>query len=141
MTTITISRRGPLVTGAGPAALERGLETLIRLVVEQGEARLSEVLRPRPAGHFLSVSEAKKGKASKGHYRRNVDSRIRGLTAVIHDSNVVYGPWLEGTSARNRTTRFKGYGSFRRTGQWLNHSMSRFIRQVEPQIVRELGGA
>lgn len=31
---------------------------------------------------------------------------------VVHDSGVVYGPWLEGVSERNRQTRFKGYHAF-----------------------------
>ena len=32
---------------------------------------------------------------------------------VVTDRGVVYGPWLEGTSSRNQTTRFKGYKTFR----------------------------
>jgi hypothetical protein len=28
---------------------------------------------------------------------------------LVHDRGIVYGPWLEGTGSRNRTTRFKGY--------------------------------
>ncbi len=31
----------------------------------------------------------------------------------VHDGKMVYGPWLEGTGSRNRTTRFKGYRTFR----------------------------
>ena len=33
---------------------------------------------------------------------------------------VVYGPWLEGTGSRNRTSRFKGYWTFRKAQQELN---------------------
>ena len=35
----------------------------------------------------------------------------------IHDANTVYGPWLEGTGSRNKTTRFKGYAIYRRNVQ------------------------
>lgn len=32
----------------------------------------------------------------------------------VHDSDVIYGPWLEGTGSRNSpVTRFAGYRSFR----------------------------
>lgn len=43
--------------------------------------------------------------------------RLSPTVMRVHDRDVVYGPWLEGTSARNRTTRFKGYASFRRATQ------------------------
>lgn len=36
---------------------------------------------------------------------------------LVHDRGIIYGPWLEGTSRRNATTRFKGYHSFRRAAQ------------------------
>lgn len=35
----------------------------------------------------------------------------------VTDGGVIYGPWLEGTGSRNRTTRFKGYASLRRAAQ------------------------
>jgi hypothetical protein len=38
-------------------------------------------------------------------------------TWVVHDRGIVYGPWLEGTSSRNQTTRFKGYHALRRALQ------------------------
>lgn len=38
---------------------------------------------------------------------------------VVHDRGIVYGPWLEGVSYRNQTTRFKGYHAFRRATQEL----------------------
>lgn len=33
----------------------------------------------------------------------------------IWHQDLIYGPWLEGVGSRNRTTRFKGYFSFRIT--------------------------
>jgi hypothetical protein len=47
--------------------------------------------------------------------------RLRNVAAPdapgwkIWDQGVIYGPWLEGTGSRNRTTRFKGYATYRRT--------------------------
>jgi hypothetical protein len=40
-------------------------------------------------------------------------------STVVHDRGIIYGPWLEGVGSRNKTTRFKGYSSFRRAFQSL----------------------
>jgi len=95
----------------------------IRELIEKGEQRLDKMLKPRPGGVYLSIQQAGKGKASTGNYRRRVQGNVTSAGAwtvgKIHDSGVVYGPWLEGTSARNQTTRFKGYAQFRKTKDWL----------------------
>lgn len=55
---------------------------------------------------------------------------VRPFVDRVWDQNtVVYGPWLEGVSERNRTTRFKGYASFRRATQ--------ATAAVVPQIAQE----
>lgn len=62
--------------------------------------------------------------------RRNLDGVLRRQTGryrssvqasgnEINDGGIVYGPWLEGLGSRNRTTRFKGYFTFRRTTQQI----------------------
>ena len=120
--------------------MRKATRRIVQALLEAGEQRLDEMLRPRPVGVYLSVAEAQKGKASVGHYRRNIHARQRGLNAVITDGGVVYGPWLEGTSSRNSTTRFKGYRSFRRTYQWIQRNAGRIIRPVMDRMVRDLGG-
>jgi len=43
--------------------------------------------------------------------------------AVVNDARsgtpMIYGPWLEGTGSRNRTSRFKGYRIWRIVRQFL----------------------
>lgn len=39
---------------------------------------------------------------------------------IVTDQGTVYGPWLEGTSSRNQTTRFKGYRLWRLAKQDAN---------------------
>lgn len=51
------------------------------------------------------------------YYETQITVQQRVDDWVVHDRGVAYGPWLEGTSSRNRTTRFKGYASFRRAVQ------------------------
>lgn len=50
-----------------------------------------------------------------GAYRNAIVAEPRGDHAVVTDSGVVYGPWLEGVASRNERSRFKGYSTFRRT--------------------------
>lgn len=53
-------------------------------------------------------------------YRLQVEAQPEPPGWKITDQGVIYGPWLEGTSRRNQTTRFKGYATFRRTTQQIN---------------------
>jgi len=127
---------GPLFRGQPGRVIQRGVKKAIQELVEKGEERLAEMLRPRPSGVFLSVSEARQKRT--GHYRRNISSRVSGMQAVISDGGVVYGPWLEGVGSRNAVTRFKGYGSFRRVGQWLNTQKLRVFGRHMARAARDL---
>lgn len=52
-----------------------------------------------------------------GFYRSRVTSEVTPTLGRVHDSNVIYGPWLEGVGSRNARTRFKGYSTFRKIAQ------------------------
>jgi hypothetical protein len=54
------------------------------------------------------------------YYRLRVEAQPEHPGWKITDQGVIYGPWLEGTGSRNRTTRFKGYATFRRTVLQIN---------------------
>lgn len=58
---------------------------------------------------------------------------------MIHDRGIVYGPWLEGVSARNATSRFKGYHMFRRTKQYLQERPAT-LERLERILIDRLGG-
>lgn len=137
---IGINASGPLFKDA-PAVLEKHINIAVQALVEAGEQHLDEMLKPRPAGVYLSISQARKGQYSQGNYRRGVHGRPYGHRGVIDDSQSVYGPWLEGISPRNVTTRFKGYHSFRQTGQWLEKEAPRIIVAQVDRLVRDLNGA
>src|SRR6266568_1058040 len=54
-------------------------------------------------------------KVNTGHYESVIQTETVVRNDVrIHDGGIVYGPWLEGTSKRNNSTRFKGYHLWRR---------------------------
>lgn len=58
----------------------------------------------------------------------------------VNADNVIYGSWLEGTSSRNQTTRFKGYRLFRRAMQDTEARLGDILSQDELRLVRDLGG-
>lgn len=125
MTTVTLS--GPFFTlGAAPltAALQRTTQDL----VERGEQMWKAQLYP---GHGLVI----------GHLRRSIAGEVRGpLHGEITDSGVIYGPWIEGTSRRNETTRFKGYAAGRRTAQALQRMAPRLAGIHVSAAVRVMNG-
>jgi hypothetical protein len=119
---MTMEVKGPVFDRRGRDMVERAMEHAMNDLVEQSEAHISEMARPRPApGVYLSRGE---GGRSTGNYRRNISGKTQGLTGTLSDGGVVYGPWLEGTGSRNQTTRFKGYQMFRKTRQWAEEKSS-----------------
>lgn len=132
---VTVKTKGPIFDGRAGQIINEESRSLVRTVVELGENRLSNVLRPRPAGVYLSIAQ---GGKSTGNYRSHLHARSTGLHGIITDSGVIYGPWLEGTSSRNVTTRFKGYASFRKTGQWLQQQVPRLLQKTIARVAQRL---
>ena len=60
----------------------------------------------------------KTGRAT-GHYQEMIRSTVLAYNDILVNDPVVYGPWLEGSSKRNRSTRFKGYRLWRTTRQQI----------------------
>tara|TARA_R110002020_G_scaffold120129_2_gene273692 strand:- start:4930 stop:5358 length:429 start_codon:yes stop_codon:yes gene_type:complete len=138
-----IIMRGPLFTKRKKIVRDV-TKAFIQRVVEQGEQRLDEMLRPRPAGVYLSIqeSDARGNLRQTGNYARNIvgDVNDSPLEGVIHDSDVVYGPWLEGTSTRNQSTQFKGYASFRKTKDWMDKQVKIMRKEFERRYAKKLNG-
>lgn len=76
-----------------------------------------------------------------GFYQSQIRTDNKSTGAVISDGGVIYGPWLEGTGSRNRTTKFKGYSSFRKAGQQLNQAAEYITQQAISQYVKQLNGS
>lgn len=118
---------GPLFEGVAGEATQRFVEDTVRELTELGMQHLTS---PMPDGV----------PALTGNYRRNINPTINGASAQIDDSDVIYGPWLEGTGSRNQTTRFKGYSTFRRANQWLQDQVPEVAQKYAEVLVKELGG-
>lgn len=121
MITVTVTVHGRLFTGAAAGEIRRGLDDAVRDVADRGmvevRRRLGGVLR-HPTGRYSSSI-----RVERAHTDR-----------AITDGGIVYGPWLEGVSRRNQTTRFKGYQTFRRTTGQLQ-------RDAVPIADRHIGRA
>ena len=114
-----VQTKGPFFDPYAPQVLKQAVENATRELVQIGESIIVNKMTTGPRGVFLSVAQARKGQASSCHYFRHINTKFDNLKGFIDDQNVIYGPWLEGSSTRNETTRFKGYATFRKTTQEL----------------------
>lgn len=71
-----------------------------------------------------------------GYYQSQIRVEAIPEGRAINDGGVVYGPWLEGVGSRNRTTRFKGYFSFRRATQQLDDEAVSIAMPIVEQFIR-----
>ena len=136
---VRVKFTGPIFKRGGEP-VKKMMSDLMREVGEKGEERFAATLRPRPSGVYLSVQQ---GGKSTGNYRRVVQRSIsiKSKSVTFTDGNVVYGSWLEGTSRRNMTTRFKGYRTFRRVRDFLEKkAMPVLLKKHMRRLQREVGG-
>lgn len=76
-----------------------------------------------------------------GAYRKRITAYGPvGGQGRIHDQQGIYGPWLNGTGSRNRRSRFRGYGHFKKTQQALERGAKPLARQVVADHLYKLGG-
>lgn len=71
-----------------------------------------------------------------GRYESTINATRSQFSSTVNDRGIIYGPWLEGTGSRNKTTRFKGYATFRKVAQALQRKVPSII---EPALQRLLG--
>lgn len=120
---IEVTFSGPLFSGAARAVLQ---DIGDQAAVEVGNAALERVQ------YFLD----RQIRHPTPYYETQIIQQTRGNTEVVHDRGIIYGPWLEGTSSRNSTTRFKGYASFRKATQATEQMAPAIVARV---IAKNLG--
>lgn len=104
-----IEVHGPFFDGRSQAVVDAMCDAITFAVADEGQAIVltnlhSSIKRQTP------------------FYTTRIAIKDAGVHAEdVHDSGVIYGPWLEGVGSRNYpATRFRGYASFRRATQYLN---------------------
>lgn len=70
------------------------------------------------------------------HARLQTEARREAPGWMIWDQRLIYGPWLEGTGSRNRTSRFKGYGIWRAAASKIS---ARAVAIGQPIVARFVG--
>jgi hypothetical protein len=74
-----------------------------------------------------------------GYYESRIQTDRSSSGWEVNDGRrVVYGPWLEGTGSRNKTTRFKGYRTFRLIKQELDQRRQEILRPVINRFLNEM---
>jgi hypothetical protein len=125
-----IEVRGPLWDGEADAAVTRWLEVTRKKVADEGVLMLK------------AFPMDKTGRA-RGAFEERVHRVTRGEVEAIpgpQESGVVWSPWLEGTTRRNATTRFKGYGLFRKTRLRLARNWRRDAQAELERYIGDMGG-
>lgn len=123
---VTARASGPLFDGTASPLVQRytqeGGEEVARWADAEVHRVLGQVLR-NPTGYYES--------------QVRVD-QVSPDSFVITDGGVVYGPWLEGVSERNQTTRFKGYGTFRRVARRVEARADRTFAAILASLTGRL---
>jgi hypothetical protein len=127
MMTMTVEVSGPIYDGRGEEILDRFCAAAADHIADEGEKRVKERLN-----QVLMHPE--------GTYVEHVRHEGAGTSHRVNDSNIVYGPWLEGESRRNQSTPYKGRHTFRLVGAELERDAVRLAEEVLPPFLAELGG-
>lgn len=117
---------GPVVEGRAPA-----------IVHAMAEAALEEVADYTRFEVLMQLDRVLKHPT--GYYESQVrPERVAVDTYSVNDSNVIYGPWLEGVGSRNRERPgFPGYHTFR----IVRGRMERKATEVADAAVQRMIGA
>jgi hypothetical protein len=118
---------GPLFDGRAARAVDDFLDEATREIAERGvnevQARLGQVLQ-NPTGSYQSKVVTDRASESW----------------TVTDGGAVYGPWLEGTSSRNQSTRFRGYQTFRKIRQELEGKVEDIADPILDRHLSRMGG-
>ena len=113
-----VTRSGPLFDGRAEAAIRDFCGDWEREYAQKTE----DAVRTIGQGMF---------KHSTGNWSRHIETRAEGGHQDVHDSNIIYGPWLEGTGSRNAPkTRFKGYSIFRKAAQRMQREAGPYANSM-----------
>lgn len=124
---VTVHKQGPLVEGYAEPIVEKMLASAVAegASYTQHEVlmQLDKVLQ-HPTGFYES------------HIRAE---RVDAETWSVNDTNVIYGPWLEGTGSRNYPmTRFQGYHTFRIVKNRMAQKMKDIIAAHLDRVIKGL---
>jgi hypothetical protein len=74
-----------------------------------------------------------------GRYQSEIRTSVLSYNDLLVNNPVVYGPWLEGTSKRNSSTRFKGYRLWRQAKQATQAQATEITEDLLPRYAERIG--
>lgn len=117
---------GPLFTGQATKAVTAFLDEAKFEVAAQALSQVQEI-------HDRSIRDP------TPYYETQIMVERQRNDWVVHDRGIVYGPWLEGTSSRNQTTRFKGYHAFRDATRRVEKQAGRLVEHLLRRHLSRMG--
>lgn len=130
---ITVKAEGPLFDGRAVAASHEFLNKATQRLAETGRDWIM----------IDANAMDRSGRGGTGRAAAGVLIYDRGDgRAIFGEMNAgqVWWPWLEGTSKRNRSTRFGGYHTFRKTRQRLADHLQDIVRPLLDEFLAKIGG-
>lgn len=132
MATTKVILTGPLFDGQAAAAAKDFTDSLANEIAEVGRDWVKlDTARMDKSGH--NTGAAAGGVELSGG---NGSYTIRG---GIRKGEFSW-PWLEGTSRRNQSTGFRGYGTFRRTRLRMRKQVTPFAQMRLEEYLLRMGG-
>lgn len=132
MATTRIKLSGPLFDGQAADAARAFVNSLAREIAEIGRDWVR-----------LDTQRMTKSGSDTGAAAGGVEMHGSGGAYVI-SGGIRQGeyawPWLEGTSQRNTSTGFKGYGTFRRTRLRMRKQVTPFAQARLDEFIGRMGG-
>jgi len=123
---ISVKQRGVIFNAAESSALRRRLIANVNSdMADSAVRRIRQQLR-RVVRQWT------------GNYAAHVITDRRHTTTMVWDQNIIYGDWLEGTSPRNRRTRFKGYQTFAIVRARLDKDSLQVTRRSVDRYIKDM---
>jgi hypothetical protein len=123
----TVTLIGPLWDGSVDTMIDDMLAEMVEVAAAQGFADVMTSLNE----HIQFPTP---------YYETQINIARDGRALVVNDRDIVYGPWLEGVSSRNKRTRFKGYASFRRSAANLRRKLPELLAPVAARWTARFNG-
>jgi hypothetical protein len=128
MIRITVDAHGPLLDGRAEGIVEDLAADVVDTVADVAEEH---------AVHLMHIYFRD---PTPYYWTRVTTAHPAYLTAIVHDTGIVYGPWLEGVGSRNATSRFKGYRHWRQTRQAIDGMVPTIVEPVVSHHLLRLEG-
>lgn len=135
MATTKVVIKGPLFDGRADEAAREFTDKLAREVAEIGVTWI------KVEAHGMDRS----GRGGTGKAAGGVEGPIGSGGTYVIKGGIRKGeyawPWLEGTSKRNQSTRFKGYHTFRRTRLRMRKQVTPYAQTLLERYLLMMGGS